>query len=198
MMSATAETKIIRDKVFPNREVQVVEAEPARWMEGNAVFQIRTGKYPRASVLDPDNNLKGFGQRAWDAMCAEIRRTPDKTHAVITYKSLIENETLKNLLPASCVVAHFGATEGENERFARCEVFWILFDPRLPPREIEHRARAIYGRETEPLNYAYDAEARAYTDKRLQEITDQHATNDLIQAVGRARLVRRQGFKSSS
>ena len=188
MMSATSETEIIRDKVFPDIAVQVIESEPARWEPGNAVFQVYTGKYPRASVLDSDNNLKGFGIHAWEAMIAEIERTPDKTHAVVTYQVLINNLEL----PAGTVSAHYGAAEGENEKYATAKVFWILFDPRLPPHEIERRARSFYGRDAEPLNYDYDDETRSYADNRLQEIADQHAVGELIQVVGRARLVRRK------
>ena len=191
MMSATAETELIKDKVFTDREVQVIEAEPARWLDGNEVFQISTGKYPRASVLDSEGNLKGFGQRAWDAMCAEIKRTPDKTHAVIAYKSLTE----KYDLPPNVVTAHFGATEGENERFAQCDVFWILFDQRIPLDKIEMRAKIIFGRDDPPLNYEYDKEKRVYVDERLQRIVDHHAIEQLTQAIGRARLVRRTGVR---
>ena len=190
MMSATAETEIIRDKVFPERDVQVIETEPTKWMPGTQVFQIKSGKYPRASVLDNDNNLQGFGHRAWEAMCVEIERNPDTTHAAITYKSLVE----KMELPANVITAHYGAAEGENERYAGAGVFWILFDPRLPPHEVARRARAIYGRDAEPLIYDYDAESGLYTDARLQGMADQYATGEIIQAVGRARLVRREGI----
>ena len=191
MMSATAETDIIQDKVFTDREVQVIEAEAARWMGGNEVFQVSTGKYPRATVNDKDGNLKGFGQRAWDAMCAEIERTLDKNHAVITYKSLAE----KLELPSNVIIAHYGAAEGENDRFKDCDVFWILFDPRLPPHEVELRAKMILGRDDQPLNYGYDKEKGVYVDERLQRIADHYAIEQLLQAIGRARLVRRERVK---
>ena len=190
MMSATAETEIIRDKVFSDRDVQVIESEPAKWMPGTQVFQIVSGKYPRASVLDNENNLKGFGQRAWDAMIDEMERTPDKCHAVITYKCLAENT-----VPAGTIIAHYGAVEGENERYASADVFWVLFDPRLPPAEVVRRAKAIYGRDPKPLGYGYDDETGVYADSRLQDIADSHATGELIQAIGRARLVRREGVQ---
>ena len=190
MMSATAETEIIRDKVFLDREVHVIESEPTTWMPGAAVFQIRTGKYPRASVLDSENNLKDFGTRAWDAMTDEMERTPDKTHVVITYQCLEENT-----LPVGTIVGHYGAVEGENERYADADVFWILFDPRLPPYEVCMRAKTIYGRDADPLVYDYDDDMRVYTDPRLQAIANSHATGELIQAIGRARLVRREGVQ---
>ena len=190
MMSATAETEIIRDKVFPDRDVQVIESEPATWMPGSEVFQIRTGKYPRASVLDNEGNLKDFGIRAWDAMTEEMERTPDKTHVVITYQCLEDNR-----LPAGTIVGHYGAVEGENDRYADADVFWILFDPRVPPYEVCMRAKTIYGRDADGLVYDYDTDMRAYTDPRLQAIADSHATGELIQAIGRARLVRREGVQ---
>ena len=52
----------------------------------------------------------------------------------------------------------------------------------------------IYGRDAEPLIYDYDAESGLYTDARLQGMADQYATGEIIQAVGRARLVRREGI----
>ena len=191
MMSATAETELIADKVFTDREVQVVEAEPARWEESNEVFQLCTAKAPRATVLDSNDNLKGFGQRAWDAMVEEIERTPDKTHAVITYKCLQERYNL----PSNVVTGHYGAVEGFNERFADCSVFWFLFDPRLPPHEAALRAKMIFGRDDEPLNHEYDKRRGVYVDDRLQRIADHYAIEQLLQAIGRARLVRRTGVK---
>ena len=191
MMSATAETEIIADKVFPGREVEIVESETAKWEAGNQVFQINTGRYPRASVLDPDDNLKDFGQKAWEAMVAEIKGTPEVKHAVITYKSLIE----KLDLPKNVITAHYGATEGENEKFMDCTVVWILFDPRIPPHEVERRAKLIFGRDRIPLDYAYDKEAGVYKDERVQGIAESYAVGELIQAIGRARLVRRSGVQ---
>ena len=190
MMSATAETEIIRDKVFPDRDVQVIESEPAKWMPGSQVFQIRTGKYPRASVLDNEGNLKDFGIRAWDAMIAEMERTTDKNHVLITYQCLEDKP-----LPVGTVVGHYGAVEGENDKYADADVFWILFDPRVPPYEVCMRAKTIYGRDDDELVYDYDSEVSAYTDPRLQAIADSHATGELIQAIGRARLVRREGVQ---
>lgn len=193
MMSATADSEVISKKIFTDRDVEVADAEPVKWVEGNQVFQVRTGKYPRASVLDTEGNLKGFGQKAWEAMCDEIKRTPDKQHAVITYKCLSDAEGLG--LPSNVVFAHYGAAEGENEKWKDCDVFWILFDPRLPPHEVERRAKLIYGKDTEPLNYAYDKEKGCYADPRLQQIADSYASSELIQAIGRARLLRREGIK---
>ena len=190
MMSATAETEIIRDKVFPDRDVQVIESEPAKWMPGSQVFQIRTGKYPRASVLDNEGNLKDFGIRAWDAMIAEMERTTDKNHVLITYQCLEDKP-----LPVGTVVGHYGAVEGENDKYADADVFWILFDPRVPPYEVCMRAKTIYGRDDDELVYDYDSEVSAYTDPRLQAIADSNATGELIQAIGRARLVRREGVQ---
>ena len=77
--------------------------------------------------------------------------------------------------------------EGENERYASADVFWVLFDPRLPPAEVVRRAKAIYGRDPKPLGYGYDDETGVYADS--------HATGELIQAIGRARLVRREGVQ---
>ena len=191
LMSATVESELISEKVFADHEVQVVAAEPARWEAGNEVFQFCTANAPRATVIDCDDNLKGLGQRVWDAMVDEIKRTPDKTHAVITYKCLQERYNL----PSNVVTAHYGAVEGFNERFVNSSVFWLLFDPRLPPHEAALRAKMVFGREEEPLKYEYDQQKGHYVDERLQGIADHYAIEQLLQAIGRARLVRRTDVK---
>ena len=193
MMSATADTQTIVDKVLPGRQVEIVDANPTKWMGGNEVFQVRTGKYPRASVLNEQGELIGFGEKAWEWMKAQIERIPDQKHAVITYKSVVER--YRDQLPENVVLANYGAAEGENDRFKDCDVFWILFDPRVPPHEVERRAKMIFGRDEKPLDYTYLQEQGIYADERLQQVADHYAIEELTQAIGRARLVRRTGVK---
>ena len=192
MMSATAEVKIIASKVFPDRYIDIIDAEPAKWEQGNQVFQIKSGKYPRASVLGPDGYLNATGEKFIDIAISEIERTPHKRHAIITYKKTADHYT--HAYP-QVTWAHYGAAEGENEKFADCDVFWILFDPRIPPHEVERRAKLIFGRDRIPLDYEYDKEAGVYKDERVQTIADSYAEAELIQATGRARLVRRSGVQ---
>lgn len=192
MMSATAEVKIIDEKVFPDVEIEFVDAEYAKWQPENQVFQVTDGKYPRASVLYTDDTLNETGQRIMDDVITEIERTPDKRHAIITYKCVAEH--CKDAYP-KVTWAHYGATEGENEKFADCDVFWVIFDPRKPPHSIKHIGQTIYGHDDEPLDYNYDNERGEYVDERLEQIATSQAHNELIQAIGRARLVRRSGVK---
>ncbi len=192
MMSATAEVKIIASKVFPDRYIDIIDAEPAKWEQGNQVFQIKSGKYPRASVLGPDGYLNDTGEKLMDTALTEIERTPHKRHAIITYKKTADHYT--HAYP-QVTWAHYGAAEGENERFRGCDVFWILFDPRIPPHEVKRRAQMIFGRDRIPLNYEYDKERGTYKDERVQGIAESYAVAELIQAIGRARLVRRSGVQ---
>ena len=193
MMSATADTQTIADKVLLDRQVEIVDANPTKWMSGNEVFQVRTGKYPRASVLNGQGELIGFGEKAWEWMKAQIERAPAQKHAVITYKSVVER--YRDQLPENVVLANYGAAEGENDRFKDCNVFWILFDPRVPPHEVERRAKMIFGRDEKPLDYTYLQDQGIYADERLQQVADHYAIEELTQAIGRARLVRRTGVK---
>ena len=192
MMSATAEVKIIASKVFPDRYIEIIDAEPAKWEQGNQVFQIKSGKYPRASVLGPDGYLNATGEKLIEPALSEIERTSQKKHAIITHKKISEHYT--HAYP-QVTFAHYGAAEGENERFIDCDVFWILFDPRIPPHEVKRRAQMIFGRDRIPLDYEYDKEAGVYRDERVQRIAESYAVAELIQAIGRARLVRRSGVQ---
>ena len=191
LMSATAETQIIRENIFPDYEIDEIETGYTQWESGNSVYQIRTGKYPRQSVLSTDGELIGFGRKALDALISESTSQPDKQFTVITYKSVEDNYA--DTTPSNVTFAHYGAVEGENQRFQNTDSFWIMFDPRLPPHEVKHRAQLYYGRDVSPLNYEYSE--NGYIDTRLQRISDQYAEAELIQAIGRARLVRRSGVE---
>ena len=192
LMSATAETRIIRENIFPDTEIAEIETGYTQWESGNSVYQIRTGRYPRQSVLSTEGELIGFGRKAIDALINEASNRPDKQFTVITYKSVEDNYAGE--LPGNVTTAHYGAIEGENNRFQDTDSFWIMFDPRLPPHEVERRAKLFFGRADAPLNYDYSLET-GYIDTRLQSISDQYAESELIQAIGRARLVRRSGVE---
>ena len=193
MMSATAETSIIRDKIFADKNVKVIDPGYTQWAEGNAVYQVKSGKYPRKSVLSADGELVGFGRKALDALIAEASERDDESFTLITYKSVEDNYA--DELPANVQVAHYGAIEGENERFQDTDSFWIMFDPRLPPYEVIRRAQMFFGKDEKPLCYEYDEDSAIYTDPRLKLISDRASEGELIQAIGRARLVRRTGVE---
>ena len=196
LMSATLETDTIKDKVFPDVKVSVVDAPPVKWEDGVEVYQIRTGRYPRQSVYDYTEigaSLKGFGQKAMDMFLTEAKRDLNTRHALITHKLAIdivqdELDALDNV-----VVTNYGAAEGENEKYEDCKVFWIMFAQVLPDYEVFRRAQMIYGRDPEPLNY--ERTDTGYADPRIQQVSDTAIESELIQAIGRARLVRRPGVK---
>ena len=193
MMSATAETSIIRNKIFRDKNIKVIDPGYTQWAKGNAVYQVKSGKYPRKSVIDSDNQLIGFGRKALDALITEADMHPDKQYAAITYKSITEKYAEE--LPVNVDFAHYGAVEGENDRFQDVNSFWILFDPRLPPYEVIRRAKMFFGKDEKPLCYEYDEDSTIYKDPRLQLVSDRASEGELIQAIGRARLVRRTGVE---
>ena len=199
MMSGTLQSDVIRDKVFPNVSVAVVDALPAKWVAGVKVYQIITGKYPRQSVLEYDGagkviGLWQFGKKAVDMFLTEAAQNPDRKCAIITYKAVLDliEKDLQNL--PNVTVANYGAAEGENEKYADVDVFWIMFAPFLPPEEVKRRAKLIYGADSESLDYTRGTDG-IYVDSRVQSISDAAVQNELIQAVGRARLVRRKNVK---
>ena len=48
-------------RTFPDEEIEVMRTEPTAWVAGNQVFQIRTGTYPRETILDYDSTWDVIG-----------------------------------------------------------------------------------------------------------------------------------------
>lgn len=165
-----------------------------KWHEGAELYQLRTNRNPRSTVLNDDGTLTNSGQLYWDMMLTEIDKTPDTKHAIITYQCLLDTEFDVIIRDNVVATAHFGNLKGLDTTFEDAEVLWILFSPELPPTEIEWRASFYYGDDAEPL--LRDAEGNltrdknGYTDKRVQRVWANGVIQELIQAVGRARLVR--------
>ena len=126
---------------------------------------------------------------------SEARQNPDKKYAIITYKDVLDliEEDLQKL--PNVVIANYGAAEGENEKYANVDIFYVAFAPFLPPKAVVLRAKLIYGADAEPpLDFTRGNDG-IYVDSRVQSIVDAAVQNELIQAIGRARLVRRNNVK---
>ena len=48
-------------RVFPDEEIEVHHIKPTAWHPGNRIFQIRTGIYPRQSILNYDTDWRALG-----------------------------------------------------------------------------------------------------------------------------------------
>ena len=198
MMSATLQAEVIQQKIFPGVAVEIVDTPATAWADRIEVFQIRTGRYPRQSVLCFENGtaigLRSFGEQALSMFLAEVRRDPEKTHGLITYKVALDlmESALTGL--SNVVTGNYGAAEGENEKYGGVDVLWVMFAQVLPEDEVIRRVKMIYGRDEQPLNYDRAANGN-FVDDRLREVDNAATQAELIQAVGRARLVRREGVK---
>ena len=195
-MSATLQ-KIGLERACNSEKVTFIETPPAKWVDGYGAFQVRSGAYPRRSLLEytPDyKTVIGIGQtgeRFLDLIETEIKRDRKVKHVIITVNAIVDRERDKlmkkhvNLLN----VHSFHTMEGLDYTDTGI-VFWVLGCPNVKNSVIEERAKVIYGDDEIPLNYEYDKETGTYTDKRLQACWEGEVSALMTQAVGRARLNR--------
>ena len=196
-MSATLDLNLFK-RAFPNAHTEQIP--PTHWAAGAKVYQLRTNRNPRSTVYKMENNkptgLNPTGEKFWQRMMKEIRNTPDKKHAIITYIQLLEwkmNEVASDLTEHENIVTtrHYRGLTGLDTDFKEVDVLWVLFAPEIPSYEKEWVAKKLYGNDDEPLNYQRDKETGKYIDQRLQNISDNLVIGELIQAVGRVRLILR-------
>lgn len=168
---------------YPN--VQFFDATSTEWHPDARVYQLATNRNPRRTVLT-DGKLNATGQDYWNSVMKIVNRLEGK-HAIITYKAVID-EKQAEIETHDIIEAHFGALTGLDERFKKIDYLHILFSPERPPLALEWDAKMIYGADAEILSFDRD-EAGEFTDKRVQSVYDAGAIAELIQAIGRARLV---------
>ena len=181
--------------VFPNSDIEVLRTEPPTWIPGNQVFQIRTGTYPRDTMLDNNNNwavsgMSETGQHFFLGILAEIERTPSTKHGIITHQT-----TLKQLRDVAekenvCLLTNFPDLNGLEAAFEEAEVLWIVGTPEVGPRAVWQRAQILFGNEEEPLLYERETESGTYTDQRLQSVYEEEVIYLLTRIIGAAGLDR--------
>lgn len=202
-MSATLDLDLFK-RVFPEAETENVPS--TAFAEGSKVYQLRTNRNPRKTVFRFDNGnavgLSDSGESYWRQMIDEISRTPDKKHAIISYKKIFEwkaAEEASDLTELDNIIAtaHYGNLVGLDTEFQDADVLWVLFAPEIPhgedipDNEITWRSKMFFGNDSEPLDYEYDRESGKYQDPRVQLVWNNAVIGELIQAIGRARLVRK-------
>lgn len=200
VQSATLDVELFKAAFRDYEEdIEVVIVQPTPLAEGSRIFRIRTGNYPRASVLQLDEHfkptgLKGAGVKLWKMFTDAVEQDPKNTHALITYQCVLEwkADWLKNH-PNVIAHANYGGLEGINE-MQEADYLWILFSPERTPDDILNSAQLFYGDDAEggPLS-TERTDAGLYTDERMQRVRDHLVKGELIQAVGRARLNRTAG-----
>lgn len=193
-MSATLQREAF-GRAFDTTPHTFIETPPTKCVDGTKTFQIRTGAYPRTSLLKYSADWKKIlglsrtGTRFISLIETEIERDRDIKHVIITFKAIEKRvaKKLKQKHPNLIDVLTFHKMEGIDFKDSGL-VFWILGCPDVPIDVIKQRAQILYGNDTEPLNYERDPETGDFRDRRLQLCWEGEVTSLLKQAVGRARL----------
>ncbi len=185
-------------KAFPEAAIQVRHTEPTAWVEGNRVFQIRTGNYPLQTIIGHKGNwnvrgVSKIGQRFLAGIRAEIERDPRVKHAIITYKWVAER--LDDLEEKENVrfVTDFGNVGFWNHAFEETQVVWIIGTPQWLPSITWRQAQILFGDDEAPLSYEEEILTGAtyrYKDERLQGVYEQVMAGRLIRIILRTGLDR--------
>ena len=195
LTSLTLSERHIR-RAFPDEEITVTPTEPAAWVAGNRVFQIRTGVYPRHTILNYNSNrdvigISKTGQRFFAGIRAEIERDSSVKHAILTYKSIaarLEDIAQKENV---CFVTAFGKVKGLNAAFREAQVVWIVGTPQWNPDLVWRKAQILFGNDKEPLSYEEEeTDTLRYKDERVQDVYEQAIARVLTRIISRVRLNR--------
>ena len=196
-MSATLQEEGFK-RAFDTEQVTFIETPPTRWVEGHKAFQVRSGKYSRATILDREHgtfgDVKGLsdtGKYFVNLIETEMKRDRNVKHVIITVKAIVDmhRSALMDKHANLIDVLSFHKMEG----FDYTEtgfVFWVLGLPDVDLDVVRNLAKVIYGNDTTPLNYDYDKDTGTYVDERLLRCWQALVTALLTQAAGRARLNR--------
>ena len=188
-------------RAFSDEEIEVVRTRPPVWVAGNRVFQIRTGVYPRQTILDYNSNrdvigISKIGQRFFAGIRAEIERDSSVKHAILTYKSIaarLEDIAEKENV---CFVTDFGKVKGLHADFREAQVVWIVGTPQQAPNLVWRSAQILFGNDKEPLSYEEEeTDTLRYKDKRIQSVYEQTVVRELTRTILRVELNRWSGKK---
>ena len=187
-------------RAFRNEDIEVICIPPTPWLEGNQVFQIRTGVHTRMTLLDYDSTwdvigLSKMGERFFVGICAEIDRDPSVKHAIITHNKIIKQ--LREVAEKENVflLREFKDLYNLESAFEAAEVVWIVGTPPWEPGVMWRRAQIAFGNDEKPLSYEAEPEFHHYKDERIQRIYIQAVTDVITDTVGRAGLNRWGGKK---
>ena len=182
-------------RAFLDVETEILHAQPMVWVPGNRVFQIRTGIYPRETILDFSNTwdlmaMSETGQHIFSRIQAEIERDRNIKHGIITHvygseqlKHIAENENV-------CFLTSFREVEGLETAFQEAQVIWMVGMPVMGARAILNRTRILFGNDEEPLSYEMEPELYRYKDERVQSVYEKEVTRIFTEIIKLAQLNR--------
>ena len=183
-------------------DVGFINADDTDWHPEAKVFQLRTNRNPRHTLLVREQNdtgawrYTGFsdtGQRFFDAILESVSANPDLHHALISYKWVVETHATA-LEAQGIITAHFGNLVGLDSHFNRDTddpiVLHILGSPETPPDITAHRFNLLYGGQGTIPTLDRDIATGEYKDDTVREVYEAGAKAELMQAIGRAGLVK--------
>ena len=195
LLMSAVQNKTDFSRTFPDEDIEMIRLNPTPWIEGNTVYQIRTGVHTIRTMLDYDNtwDVNGFskmGERILIDICAEIDRDPNVKHAIITYYGVMAQ--LQDVAEKDnvCLLTEFKKLNNLEAAFETADVVWIVGTPYTEPTVFWLHAQMLYGSDEEPLCYESDTTFQYYKDPRIQRIYVQHITELLRRIVGLAGLNR--------
>ena len=193
-------------RAFPNDGIEVFRIQPTAQDVRNQVFQIRTGIYPRETILDYDSTwdvigVSKTGQHFLIGIRAEIERDPNVKHAILVDPEIIqplrdittakENvcflESFQNIINVEMPL-HETDIEALQTAFEAADVIWIVGAPERRPGLIWRRAQILFGNDEGPLSYKSEIGFNSYTDQRVQSIYEQEAVSLLTEIFEAVRL----------
>ena len=209
-MSATLNQTFF-EKAFQARQgkrgdVGFIDADDTEWHPDAKVYQLRTNRNPR-STLSTAEKIKGTdgkerwhytgfsttGQQTYDAILESAKTNPHRRHALISFKWVIDTHA-DALQEANIITGHFGGLVGLDQHFGRDTDtpidLHILGAPEVPPHETERRFKLLYGDRETPPDFTRNDTTGEYHDKDVQAVYDAGVKSELMQAIGRAGLVK--------
>ena len=194
-MSATLQREAFL-RTFDSVLTAFIETPPTQWKKRECAYQVRTGAYPRTSLLEYSSDwkvvgLNRTGEQFISLIEGEIERDQGVKHVIITFNAIVKRCRRKLKKKHANLVDMLSFHKMEGLDFTDSgTVFWILGSPAVALDVIKRRAKILYGNDAEPLNYDRDPETGKWLDRRLQLCWESEVSARLRQAVGRARLNR--------
>ncbi len=185
-------------RVFPDEKLETYRSEPVSWVDGNCVFQIRTGGYPMEAILDFHNwgwvGVTEIGQRFLQGIHAEVVKDPSVKHGIVTNRKIARR--LEDIQKHGNVrfIDTFRRVKRLGTLSEAVDVIWIIGTPRQPKTFIWWVTQRLFGNDEKPLSYA-EVESGTYKDPRVQSVLETVVVGSLTRVIAKAELDQFAGRK---
>lgn len=192
-----------QDDVYYRMLGKPIEIVRPRVQMAGRIFQVwasLNNKYSIKGRIDHCDEQKQARQNKRKDLKKQVDHILSKGYqnpAIITYQSLLDD------FAPDVDRGHFGAERGTN-RLAACDCLIVVGTPMPPHQDILETAAMLYDEQVEPFreewsvdDRSFDGTGEAYplggywSDSRLQNVVEQFREAELLQAVHRARPLRR-------